>query len=82
MSHNYRGKSDTINIITMPRPKKSNSKTPAERQAESTARLIKAGGKRLSVKLEGTHIKKIGRLIKAGYAPDQQAVIRRLIENP
>jgi hypothetical protein len=54
--------------------------TAAKRQAKAKAVLEDDGGKRLSVKLLGRQVKKVDRLMKSGFAEDQQAVIRRLID--
>lgn len=63
-------------------PKSSEPKDPtaAKRTAAVKARLEDDGGKRLSVKLLGRHVKKVQRLIEAGVADDQQAVILKLID--
>jgi hypothetical protein len=61
-------------------PMRGADATAAKRQAGVKARLEEDGGKRIPVKLFGRQVQKVDQLIQNGYADDQQAVIRRLID--
>jgi hypothetical protein len=66
-----------VDVVTAER---SDDATAAKRQAGVKARLEEAGGKRIPVKLFALQVKKLDALLRSGFAVDQQAAIRRLID--
>lgn len=54
--------------------------TAAKRTAALKARLEQDGGGRMTVNLQGSQVRKLAKLIKAGVGADKSAVVRKLID--